>query len=156
MTCKKNTFLILALAVTSAFMTVAIVNAKPLYGEMALLFFAPGPVHPEFGPPVWSGTITGDINGYMYFYGTGAKDVGNTHQFWEVWLITDELGNILLTGTDKGVTNSNDKYRMNGVVAEAYCEYKNLVGHRVHMNGIITWDPVTGAPATAPGVFRVN
>ena len=156
MKCKASTLLMLALTLTSVLMTAVIVNAKPLYGEMALDFMAPGPVHPELGiPPVWSGTITGDINGKMFFYNTGAKDVGQAHHFWEVWLITDENWNTLLTGTDKGVVSwANDKYRMNGVVTEAYGEYEHLIGHNVHMSGIITW--ADGTPATAPGIFRVN
>ena len=49
----------------------------------------------------------------------------------------------------------NDKYRMNGVVTEAYGNYEHLVGHRVHMSGIITWDP-SGDPENAPGSFRVK
>jgi len=149
----------LALALTSVLTTAVIVNAKPLYGYMAL--DRGGPEHPELGSPGWSGPITGDINGYMYFFNTDKKDVGQAHFFWEIWLITDgdgeEYGDTLLIGTDNGVvTWKNDKYRMNGVVTEAYGEYGHLVGRNVHMSGFITFDPDTGAPLTAPGTFRVN
>lgn len=51
---------------------------------------------------------------------------------------------------DSGVVSwANDKYRMNGVVTEAYFDYEHLVGHNVHMSGSITFDGDT--PATAPG-----
>ena len=100
---KKSKLLMLTLALTSVLMTAVIVNAKPLYGEIELYFMAPGPVHPEYGPPLWSGTITGDIDGEIFFYATGWKDVGQVHFFEEVWLITDEYENMLLTGTDTGV-----------------------------------------------------
>lgn len=127
---------------------------KPLRGAMELYFMAGGP-DIGYGSPVWSGTITGDINGEMYFYSTGAKDVGQAHHFWEVWYITTVDGDLI--GTDKGVVSwENDKYRMNGVVTEATRNWAYLEGRNVHMSGIITWDPDTGLPATAPGTFRVN
>lgn len=157
MRCKASKLLMLALALALVLVPAVLVNAKPLYGEMALFFMAPGPVHPDYGAPVWSGTISGDINGNMYFYNTGSKDVGQAHHFWEVWLITDGDGDTLLTGTDKGVVSwKNNKYRMNGVVTDAALQYEDLFGRNVHMSGIITFDPDTGLPATAPGVFRVN
>ena len=156
---KVSNLLMLTLALTSVLMTAITVNAKPSYGAMAL--DRGGPVHPEYGSPGWSGPITGDINGYMYFFNTGKKDAGQAHHFWEIWLITDgngiEYGNTLLMGTDNGVvTWKNDKYRMNGVVTEANGDYEHLFGRNVHMSGIITFDPDTGAPLTAPGTFRVN
>ena len=151
MRCEKSKLLMLTIAITSVLMTAVIVNAEPLYGEMALYFTGPPP------NPVWSGTITGDIDGEMFFYNTGGKDVGQAHFFWEIWLITDGDGNTLLTGTDTGVVSwANAKYRMNGIVTEAYGDYAHLIGHNVHMSGSITFDPDTGLPATAPGVFRVN
>ena len=156
---KKNKLMMLTLVTASVLMTFVIVNAKPLYGYMAL--DRGGPEHPTLGAPGWNGPITGDITGHMYFFNTGSKDVGQAHFFTEVWLITDggaeDYGNTLLMGTDAGVvTWKNDKYRMNGVVTEAYGDYAHLVGHNVHMSGYITFDPDTGAPLTAPGIFRVN
>jgi len=122
---------------------------KPLRGEMELFFTGPA-------NPLWTGTISGDINGDMYFYATGSKDVGQVHHFWEVWNITNGDGDLLI-GTDKGVVSwKNGEYRMNGVVTEATGNWAYLEGHRVHMSGYITFDPATGLPATAPGTFRVN
>lgn len=121
---------------------------KPLRGEMELFFTGPA-------NPLWTGTISGDINGDMYFYATGSKDVGQVHHFWEVWNITTVGGDLI--GTDKGVVSwKNGKYRMNGIVTEATGNWAYLEGHRVHMSGYITFDPDTGLPATAPGTFQVN
>ena len=159
----RKSIILLATALTLTIFLVAAVQAKPLRGEMALNLMAPGPEHPVYGAPVWSGTITGDINGDMYFYNWGiVKDVGQAHFFWETWLITDGNGN-MLTGIDKGVvTWKNDRYRMNGVVTDASGDWAYLVGHNVHMSGDITWqnigtpeEPVM-IPANAPGDFRVN
>jgi hypothetical protein len=152
MQCKASTLLMLGLALTSVLVTAVIVNAKPLYGEMELYF------QPDTAPsPVWSGTISGDINGCMHFYNTGDVVVGQADHFWEIWVITDCEGNMLLEGTDKGVFSmKNGKYRMNGVVTDAVGDYEYLIGHNVHMSGIITFDPDTGFPLTAPGTFRVN
>ena len=148
MRCEKSKLLMLALALTSVLMTAVIVNAKPLYGVMALDFTG-------LTNPVWSGTISGDINGKMYFINTGGRDVGQAHFFEETWLITDENDDMLLTGTDTAVVSwRNAKYRMNGVVLDAAPKYTHLIGHNVHMSGIITFDGET--PDTAPGVFRVN
>ena len=142
----------LTLALTSVLMTAVIVNAKPLYGEIELYFLAGGP-DIGYGPPLWSGTISGDINGLMFFYATGYKDVGQVHFFEEVWLITDEDENMLLTGTDTGVFSfANSKGRMNGVVTDANEDYAYLIGHNVTMSGTVNW------AETPPClmVFRVN
>ena len=118
---------------------------------------------PAAGPddPIWIGTVTGDINGLIYFTNVGTGKWGNqepgvTLHFAEVWLITDESGNMLLTGTDEGVVSPNSDYRMNGVVTDAAPLWSHLIGRNIHASGYITWDPVTGMPLTAPGTFRVN
>ena len=159
---KESSLLLLALALTSVLMTAIIVNAKPLCGEMALDFYG------HIAPPVWRGTISGDINGFMVFFNTGVKDVGQAHHFWEIWEIYDKPWDdptkvLLIRGTDKGVvTWKNNKYRMNGVVTEATGDWTYLVGHNVHMSGDITWQEIVTPegpiviPATAPGEFRVN
>ncbi len=160
---RENYLILFALSLTLICTTV-LVNARPMYGEMMLYFMAPGPTHPDYGPPVWSGTITGDINGNMYFYNWGMeKDVGQAHFFWETWLITDTEGGLMLMGVDNGVVSwSNDKYRMNGVVTDAGPGYEHLVGRNVHMSGYITWENIgtpeepVMIPETAPGTFRVN
>ncbi len=125
---------------------------EPLIGQMELDFYLDN--------PVWRGNITGDISGNMFFTNVGpgrrgVEERGMTLSFEEVWLITDEYGNMLLTGTDEGVVSANSKYRMNGVVTGAAPEWSYLIGRAVHMSGYITWDP-TGLPLTAPGTFRVN
>jgi hypothetical protein len=151
----KKLIILLALALAFTLVLVPAVSAiKPLRGAMELDFY---PVN-----PIWRGTITGDISGKMYFtnVGTGKRgdqDPGKTIHFEEIWLITDEEDNMLLTGTDKGVVSlDGSEYRMNGVITDASEEYAHLIGRNVHMSGYITWDPDTGLPATAPGTFRVN
>jgi hypothetical protein len=110
--------------------------------------------------PIWRGTVSGDINGYMDFTNIGTGKSGNqapghTIHFGEIWQIWSD--DFLLRGTDKGVvTLANSKYRMNGIVTEAEGTWAHLVGHRVHMSGTITWDPDSGAPLTAPGIFQVT
>jgi hypothetical protein len=125
---------------------------SPLIGQMELDFYLDN--------PIWRGSITGDIAGEIFFtnVGTGKRgnqEPGNTLTFSEVWLITDEQGNMLLTGTDEGVVSPNSEYRMNGVVTDAAPQWSHLIGRNVHASGYITWDP-TGLPVTAPGTFRIN
>ena len=153
---KESKLLLLALAFTMALVPAVLVKAKPLTGAMALYNPASGPPSPVPGGVIcWSGTISGDINGNMYFYNTWSKDVGWAHFFEEVWLITDGNGDTLLMGTDHGVVSKkNLKYRMNGVVTAAGLGFESLIGHRVHMSGIII--KVDGIPVAAPGTFRVN
>lgn len=101
--------------------------------------------------PIWEGTITGDINGAMTFWATGpipAKDLGHppgfpwqVHFFTERWLITTEDG--WIAGIDRGNTGySNWMFRMNGEVTAAEGIYADLVGHKVHMDGQITWTEI--------------
>ena len=151
----------LTLALVSVLMTIIVAQAKPLYGEMELYIPPIGnpPAAPEGSWLTWGGTISGDINGNMFFYKTDGRwpSEMNSH-FWEIWIITDIQGNMLLMGTDKGVVSwANLKYRMNGVVTNAAPQYTSLIGHRVHMYGdIIEGDEDLDIPWEAPGVFRVN
>jgi len=152
---KGYNLMMVACALTSVLMTVFTVNAEPLYAEIALFKPPVGPSHPEWGPLSWSGTISGDIDGNIYFYKTGSKVVGNVKHFWEVWLITDETGDMLLMGTDKGVVSlANMKYRMNGAVTDAASQYEHLIGRNVHMSGIVI--SISPTEKQAPGIFRVN
>jgi len=152
---KPSRILFVTITLLSILLTIGIVHAKPQYGEMKLYDPLPtDPLHPEYGILVWSGTITGDINGKMYFYNSGGRDVGQVSFFEETWLINDENGDMLLLGTDQGVVSWNNlKYRMNGVVTDAASEYANLLGHNVHMRGVIIPSDTIWQ---APGVFRVN
>ncbi|MFW9786164.1 MAG: hypothetical protein ACFFE2_04075 [Candidatus Thorarchaeota archaeon] len=101
--------------------------------------------------PIWEGVITGDIDGTMTFWATGpipAKDLGSppgfpwqVHFFTERWLITTDDG--WISGIDKGNTGySNWRFRMNGEVTDAGGIYIDLVGHKVHMDGEITWTEI--------------
>ena len=152
---RVSNLLLLGLTLMSVLMTAVIVKAKPLYGDMELFKPPSGPSHPEWGPLSWSGTISGDIDGNMYFYKTGSKVVGQAKHFWEVWLITNDQGNLLLMGTDEGVVSvANLEFRMNGVVTGAAPEYEHLLGRNVHMSGIII--SISSTEKQALGVFQVN
>jgi hypothetical protein len=151
---KRYTNLMLALALTSVLMTAVVVNAKPLQCTMDLIKDSSGPPPPAGGHNTWTGTVSGDIEGNIYFYKTDAKLVGQAKHFWEVWLITDAEDNMLLMGTDKGVVSlANLEYRMNGVVTDAAPEYAHLIGRNVYMGGEIT---TMGPPPLAIGIFRVQ
>ncbi len=145
------------LALALSLMTLPAVPAqakKPLIGSMELNFYLEN--------PIWRGTIAGDISGKMFFTNVGTGKQGDqtpgmTIHFSEIWLITDEEGNMLLTGTDEGVVSlDGSEYRMNGVVTDAAPQWQHLICRNVHMSGSITWDPETGLPATAPGVLQIN
>jgi hypothetical protein len=135
-------------------MTAVIVNAKHFQCTMELIKVSLGPPHPEWGHNTWSGTVSGDIEGNIYFYKTAGKLVGQANHFVEVWLITDAEDNMLLMGTDKGVVSlANLSYRMSGVVTDAASGYEHLIGRNVYMGGAIT---SMGPPPTAEGIFRVQ
>lgn len=149
---RKSSILVLGLVLTIGLMAVA-VNAGHIYCTMDLIKLPLGPPHPEWGPNTWSGTISGDIDGNIYFYKTGGKRVGQASHFEEVWLITDSEYNMLLMGTDHGVVSiQSDSYRMSGVITDAAPQYASLIGRNVYMGGDIIWE----TPPLAPGIFRVN
>ncbi len=150
---KGSSLLVLALALTSVLMAAVIVSAKPIVCTMDLVKVPLGPPHPEWGPNTWSGTVSGYIEGNIYFYKTGGKRVGQANHFSEVWLITDDSGNTLLMGTDKGVVSLKSySYRMSGVVIGAASQYQHLKGRKVYMSGEI----IFSAPPEATGIFRVS
>lgn len=145
---KRLGVALLALAFCVAF--IPAVQAKQLRSEITV-YFNPG-VFEDPTVPIWNGTISGDINGKMLFWATGpvpAKDLGHppgfpwqVHFFTEYWQIIDDDGD-MIAGIDNGLTGySNWKYRMNGIVTDADGKYENLIGHRVHMHGQITWTTV--------------
>ena len=168
--------LIAALALVAA--PVSAGADKPISGEMEL-YFNLGFGNPDAPCPdiSWAGTV--ELEGFPYgiaFFPTGAKDVGKVHHFTEIWEIYDapfaflggvlaecRPGDVVLSGTDAGVSSPNSKYRMNGTVGEAFAPFAQLDGRNVHMSGDITWQeivvpdvgPIT-VPATAPGYFRIN
>ena len=148
---RKSILLMLVLA--SSLITVVTINASPIMSGIALVKVPLGPPHPEWGPNTWSGTVIGAIEGNIYFYKTGGKLVGQANHFEEVWLITDNEGNMLLMGTDHGVVSLKSfSYRMNGVVTDTAPQYESLIGRNVYMSGDIYFL----TPPQAHGIFRVN
>ena len=120
-----------------------------------------------FENPVWVGKV--DLEGYgeygIRFYNLGGKDVGNASHFVENFEIYDLQSptTIYLGASDFGVVSlANSKYRMNGEVDMANAPFTDWLGRNVHMSGIITWqtletpDGPVVAPATAPGILRIN
>ncbi len=120
--------------------------------------------------PVWVGTIT--FEGYgeygiRFFHLSPFKEYSQASPFVEYFEIYD--GDIVyLGGPDEGVTTLANKppeptkYRMNGEIDVAIEPFEMWFGRNVHMSGVITWqnlgtpeEPVL-APATAPGIFRIN
>ena len=186
---RKLTVLLALAALIATFSLVAApVSAgaeKPISGEMEL-YFNLGFGNPDAPCPgiSWAGTV--ELGGTTYgiaFIPLDAKDVGKVHHFAEAWVIYDTpftftggvltectSGDVVLSGTDAGVSSPNSKYRMNGTVGEAFAPFVQWDGRNVHMSGDITWaeievpnpdDPDGGlmtivVPATAPGYFRIN
>lgn len=150
---------------------------KPISGDMEL-YFNLGFGNPEAPCPdiTWAGTV--ELMGITYgiaFFPTGEKNVGKVHHFTEVWEVYDtpfdftggvltecSPGEIVLSGTDAGVSSPNSKFRMNGTVEEAFAPFAQWEGRHVHMSGDITWmeiivdEETITVPATAPGFFRIN
>jgi hypothetical protein len=153
---KRKGFAILAIAcVLSVLVAVYVVNARRLTAEMDLYKPPTGPEHSEWGTLSWSGTISGEINGNIYFYNSGRIVVGDVKHFWEVWFITDDTGDMLLLGTDKGVVSlDNMQFRMNGEVIDAAPQYEHLIGRNVHMSGTVI--SLGSGAKQAPGEFQVN
>jgi hypothetical protein len=175
---RKRFILLLAMLLVLSLAVAVPANAEePLRGDMEL-YFNLGFGNPDAPCPdiTWAGTV--ELDGVTYgmaFYPTDAKDVGKTHHFVEDWEIYDapyefmggvltecSPGDIVLSGTDAGVTSPNSKYRMNGTVGEAFAPFAEWTGRNVHASGDITWaEIIVGVevivvPATAPGVFRIN
>lgn len=112
----------------------------------------------------WTGSISGDINGYMRFYLTNyivEGENGEWGHFYEVWQIFDEEGGtLLMEGYDEGYTHQpTGYYAMVGRVTETGPGYSRWHGHVVFMHGRITpppaeWGTNPDLPV-APGYFRV-
>jgi hypothetical protein len=125
---------------------------KPLIGAMDLDFY--------FDNPIWRGPISGDINGWIEFTSVEGYGQGGAWHFAETWQIkeynpvTEEVGPVLLEGTDAGVVSPNSEYRMNGVVTHATGDWTRVIGRNIHASGKITW--IGDDPETAPGTFRIN
>ena len=169
--CSKDDFLAPELDQSDQ-LTASLKGTKPsssLVGTMDLNFtFGEWPEE-----PVWVGTIDFEddgVFGIRFFHLSPFRDFSQASPFEEIFEIYD-LGNpdlIYLRGPDVGVTTTANKppedckYRMNGEIEEALEPFEGWQGRRVHMSGVITWqiletpDGPVVAPATAPGIFRIN
>lgn len=154
MKCKRYTLLLTAITLISV-ISVVEVNAKNLKSEMELFKPSTGPPIPESIHLTWGGTVSGDINGNIYFYKVGAKVFGNNKHFWEIWVVTDDDGNMLLMGIDKGAIRlAKMTYWIKGEVANAAPEYEHLIGRTMYIRGrIITISPTE---KEAPGTFKIT
>jgi hypothetical protein len=160
-------------------MSIIPVNAgAPITGTMDLEYNLAWP-GPQAEVPDWIGTITIDGTEYgMAFFAIGSgkpwdpieKSTGSAYFFGEIWEIYESIdfkfkngvlkkfkpGDIVLKGTDEGLTNlNNNNYGMNGIVTETNQDFANWLGHNVHMSGEIIWYDF-GAPHYAPGTFQLN
>ncbi|MFX1517808.1 MAG: hypothetical protein ACFFC6_16010, partial [Promethearchaeota archaeon] len=168
---KKISVLVLSVFILILLPAISVNAKKPsssLRGTMTLDFDLTA-TWPE--DPVWVGWI--DIDGYdeyyMEFYHlTPFKDYSQASPFEERFYIYDSSGAVLLAGPDVGVTilankpPEPTKYLMNGEIDIANGIFSEWLGRNVHMSGVITWqvletpDGTVIAPATAPGIFRIN
>jgi hypothetical protein len=110
----------------------------------------------------WEGTVSGDINGeiywYMYILDKNCPQV--THFADDRWYIFDsDTGELLLKGDEKGTTTirhgKNSVWRANGIVLEANEDFAYWLGRHVHMGGHFEWI-VPGFPGSGSGIFRIN
>ncbi|MHA1979267.1 MAG: hypothetical protein ACW98I_20360 [Candidatus Hodarchaeales archaeon] len=166
---RKKLLIVFFLASTLVLVPIGMAYAKkPLIGDMELDFtFGAWPEE-----PVWVGTI--DIEGYgvfgmRFFHLTPFRDYSQVSPFEETFEIYDlETEVVVLGGPDIGRTILANKppepvkYVMNGEIDVATWPFEMWLGRNVHMCGIITWqifetpDGPVVAPATAPGIFRIN
>jgi len=160
------------------------INAgAPITGIMELEYNLAWP-GPQAEIPDWIGTITIDGKTYgMAFFAIGSgkpwdeKSTGSAFFFGEIWEIYESIdfkfkdgvlkkfrpGDIVLKGTDEGLTNlKNSNYGMNGIVEKTNQDFANWLGHNVHMSGVIEWQIVQTpegpevAPFKAPGTFHLT
>jgi hypothetical protein len=175
---RKRFILLLAMLLVLSVAAALPATAKePLQGDMELYFnLGFGNTDAPCPDITWAGTV--EIDGIIYgmaFYPTDDGFTGKAHHFDEIWEVYDAPfeftggvltecvpGDIVLAGTDSGVTSPNSTYRMNGTVGEAFAPFAEWVGRNSHMSGYITWaemvvgDETIIVPATAPGTFRLN
>jgi len=153
-------------AFTIIFVFIPGTQARPLVFTMYMKFNPAVLSNPEV--PIWWGPVEGAATGYMEFFAVGptpAHDVGynpdNPLGTWEVHFFEEEwtiyIGDFYIKGVDKGTTTASDwTFRMNGKVTEANGPYWYLVGHRVHMEGQITWNWDDLSESTAIGPIQIN
>jgi len=115
---------------------------------------------PDPFPGHWEATISGDINGHAVYPGGAMRIAGGTSHYGGSFEIYDSPGgNLLMAGDGHGSTTvrhgKNSNWRTSGTVTEAYGQYADWEGRRVHQEGTFTWDD-DGAPKDGSGIFRVN
>lgn len=119
------------------------------------------------GDVAWDGTIEFDgdgIYGIRFHHTGGAGVLGQVNHGEEYFEIYD-LGNptvIYLAGPDEGVVPLANKppepvkFILNGEVEVANTPFDMWSDRNIHMRGVVEWDPTTGKPLKALGVFRIN
>lgn len=169
----RRTLALIAGLITLSLIVAAPAAAKrPGGGDMDLYlnfgFGMPGAPCPAV---TWAGTVElgGDLYG-IAFMATGAKDVGATHHFSELWEVYDApfdftggvlvectAGDLVLAGDDRGVgTMVNGRFHMSGRVSAAAPPFEDWLGRVVYIKGSAIVDPASGVPLMAPGSFRLN
>ncbi len=109
----------------------------------------------------WIGTVSGDINGeiYWYMFILDRTSTQVTHFANDRWYIFDSDDNLLLSGDEKGTTTvrhgKNSVWRSNGQVLYTNEEFEIWMGRSVHMGGHFTWQ-APGWPDVGTGYIRIN
>jgi len=104
--------------------------------------------------PSFIGTVSGDINGYLYIYLKEASYPGKTEHFSEKWKIVTYDGDII-EGFDEGVWSfHNLKWVANGRVTSASGAWSYLVGANFQYSGTTT--PVYGPPTPVYGTGTLH
>ncbi len=120
--------------------------------------------------PGWKGTISGDIEGVIIWspgaepmrYAGQTSHYGGSFEIWDIdpFLYPDDAVLLLAAESPVGSTTvrhgKNSIWRASGTVTEAYGQYADWEGRRVHQNGHFTWDEETGDPEHGMGTLRVN
>jgi len=118
--------------------------------------------------PGWKGTISGDIDGVI-IWSPGAEPMryaGQTSHYdgsFEIYDVDPAVyGDAVLllaayspVGSTTVRHGKNSIWRTSGTVTEAYGQYADWEGRRVHQKGTFTWAE-DGAPEAGSGTFRVN
>jgi hypothetical protein len=169
---KRMAVLILTVLALSLTATAPVNAMQPIRGDMELHFNLG--FDPALQPPsgcsefTWVGNVKPDGAEYgMVFIPTGRVDTGKVFHFDEIWRVyegtidftggvfnCDDLGKVVMTGTDSGVSQRNLKATANGQIdlVEEPGPFEGLTGRRVHWNGVI--DESTMLDFSGP--FRIN
>jgi hypothetical protein len=159
---KKLIFLLLTLALILALVPAGMAKKPGPSLKCTIDYWWVRDNAPDPFPGHWEATISGDINGYVVYPGGGAmRPAGQSSHYGAAFEIyaDDTLGTLLMAGDGHGSTTvrhgKNSNWRTTGTVTEAYGQYAEWDGRRVHQQGTFTWD-VDGAPKDGSGTFRVN